>query len=146
MPFFVSSSDKRSCEALPGIDELGTFCDTCGFGNCQDKDEDEKLDRRNKILDLQESGLDISYRCVRCRECLNSVNLDWEKKKRTCILLLCSIKRDFLTSNEDRALKILDAQCRRYIKDEQTKADILAALQKLMDKEYIKFIEDLPIS
>ena len=155
---------------MPGTDGLNTLCDTCGIGVSQEDIslfEDEKLSRLKKILELQESSLDISYHCVRCRECLdcknaeqvekislreeselyeikNSVHLDWEEKKITCTLPLRGIERDFLTSNEDRALRILDSQCRKYFKDEETKASIVAAFQKLIDKGYIQFIDDLP--
>ena len=165
-----SSSVLESDQALPGTDGLNTLCDTCGIGVSQEDFslfEDEKLSRLKKILELQESSLDISYRCVRCRECLdcknaeqvekislreeselyeikNSVHLDWEEKKITCTLPLRGIERDFLTSNEDRALRILDSQCRKYFKDEETKASIVAAFQKLIDKGYIQFIDDLP--
>ena len=71
--------------------------------------EDEKLSRLKHILDSQETGLDISYRCVRCRSCLDcqkaekvdkislreeaedyeirkSVMLDWENQKITISL------------------------------------------------------------
>ena len=91
--------------------------------------EDEKLSRLKNILDSQETGVDISYRCVRCRDCLdcknaekvdkislreeaedyeirNSVELNWEKKMIFVSLPLRGKERDFLSSNQDRALKV----------------------------------------
>ena len=131
--------------------------------------EVEKLSRLKNILDRQESGIDISYRCVRCRSCLDcknsdkvdrislreeaelyeikkSVFLDWEHGQILCNLPLRGLERDFLSNNEDRALKVLESQCRRYFRDEDTKAAIIAAFDKLISKKYIVFLEDMPQS
>ena len=82
-----------------------------------------------------ESGLDIDYRCVKCRECSacknadqsertslreeqekllvdESVYLDWEKKKIICSLPNRGNESEYLTTNRDRALKVLDQQCK----------------------------------
>ena len=128
--------------------------------------EDEKLSRLKQILDSQETGLDISYRCVRCRSCLdckkaekvdkislreesedyeikNSVKLDWENKKITVSLPLRGKEREFLTSNHDRALKILESQCKKYHSDTETKITVNAAFKKLIDKGFIVFLEEM---
>ena len=78
-----SLSVSASNQALPGTDGLNTLCDTCGVGVCPEDlsfFEDEKISRLKKILDLQESSLDISYRCVRCRECLDCKNAEQVEK------------------------------------------------------------------
>jgi hypothetical protein len=128
--------------------------------------EDEKLSRLRHLIDMQETGVEISYRCVRCRDCQDcrnsekidkislreeselyeikkSVHLEWENRRIICCLPLRGKERDFLTSNEDRALKVLDSQCRKYFKDEETKSTIVAAFDKLIDKGYIVFLDDM---
>ena len=129
--------------------------------------EHEKLSQLRNLVDLQESGLEISYRCVKCRNCIdcknaekvdkislreeaelceirNSLELNWEKRKIICKLPLRGPERDFLTSNQDRALKILDAQCKKYANDEETKSSIILAFKKLFDRGYFKLLEDIP--
>ena len=76
-------------------------------------------------------------------EIKKSYHLDWENKVIKCTLPLRGKERDFLSSNEDRALKILDSQCRRYHKDTETKQTVLQAFQKLIDRGFIVFMEDL---
>ena len=145
------------------------ICTDCGKHVLNDQAlyEEEKLSRLKHILDKQECGLDVSYRCVRCRDCIDcknsvkvdkislreeaelfeikkSVFLDWAGRKIVCSLPLRGKERDFLTSNEDRALRVLDAQCKKYYSDDETKATIVASFQKLIDKKYIVFLEDLP--
>ena len=73
--------------------------------------EDEKLSRLRHLIDKQESGVEITYRCVRCRDCLDcrnsqkidkislreeselfeikkSVNIDWQNRRIDCCLPL----------------------------------------------------------
>ena len=117
--------------------------------------EDEKLSRLKHILDSHETGFDISLRCVRCRDCLdcrnaekvdrislreeaedfeirNSVKLDWENKKIVVSLPLRGRERDFLTSNENRAVKVLNSQCKKYFKDENACVGVNEAFRKLI--------------
>ena len=146
-------------------------CSTCGL-NLEEYDyyvfsqENERLARLKHILDLQDHGVDITYRCIRCRNCSdcqnaekvdrislreeaelheikNSYILDWENGVITCTLPLRGRERDFLSSNEDRALKVLDSQCRKYSGDIETKTAILNSFQKLFDQGFIVYIEDL---
>ena len=143
-------------------------CFDCGYPVVDDIAlyEDEKLTRLKLILDRQEQGIEISYRCVRCRSCIDcknsskvdkislreeselyeirkSVFLDWENQKISCTLPVRGKEWDFLSCNEDRALKVLDAQCRKYFKDEETKASIVASFQKLIDMKYILFLDSM---
>ena len=129
--------------------------------------EVEKLSRLKHLLDKQEHGIDISYRCIRCRNCLDcknsekvdkislreeselyeikkSVTLDWQNSKIVCSLPLRGKERDFLCSNEDRALRVLESQCRKYYKDEETRSAIVTAFNKLIEKKYIVFLEHIP--
>ena len=128
--------------------------------------EDQKISRMRQILDSQETGLDISYRCIRCRDCQDcknaekvdkislreeaedyeikkSVVLDWNKKEIRVSLPLRGKESDFLSSNQDRALKILNSQCRKYFQDVETKITVNAAFKKLIDKGFIKFLKDI---
>jgi len=146
-------------------------CDVCGTYIIPEQLsmylEDERLSRLKHILDAQDNGVEISYRCIRCRSCKDcqnaekvdkislreetelyeikkSYHLDWQNGEITCTLPLRGKERDFLSTNEDRALKILDSQCRRYFKDKETKEAILLAFKKLIDKGYILYIDDMP--
>ena len=167
--------DAVQLSSLVAVDvheQLEHVCIDCGRELLHDHlvmHEDEKLSRLKYILDSQETGCDISYRCVRCRDCLdcknaekvdkislreeaedyeirNSVQFNWEKKKIFVYLPLRGKERDFLTSNQDRALKVLESQCKRYYNDEETKVTVNAAFQKLIDKGYIVFLEDMTTS
>ena len=39
---------------------------------------------------------------------------------------------------------MLESQCKKYFNNPETKESVIAAFQKLIDKGYIRFIEDLP--
>ena len=144
-------------------------CVDCGFAPLDHRAliEVEKISRLKHLLDRQEHGIDISYRCVRCRNCLDcknaekvdkislreeselyeirkSVTLDWNNGKIVCTLPLRGKEKDFLSSNEDRALRVLESQCRKYFKDEETRSAIVAAFDKLIEKKYIMFLDELP--
>ena len=77
-------------------------------------------------------------------EIKSSINLNWDEKRIICTLPLRGPERDFLSSNYDRAAKILNSQCRKYFNDSDTRISILNAFQKLFDMGYLKFIKDLP--
>ena len=120
---------------------------------------------KNKF-DLMESGLEIDYRCVKCRDCStcknadqsertslreeqekvlvkNSVCLDWEQKKIICSLPNKGSESDFLSSNKDRALKVLDSQCKKWYKDTVNKEMIEAAFKKLFDTGDTRLMNEL---
>ena len=46
-----------------------------------------------------------------------------------------------ISSNEDRALKVLESQCKKYYNDDETRDSVITAFQKLIDKGYIMFID-----
>ena len=85
----------------------------------------------------QETGMDLDYRCVKCRDCANckdsgrleaislkeevemqqvdqSVKLDMENKRIICTLPLRGNERDYLTTNYDKAYKILEQLCKLH--------------------------------
>ena len=149
---------------------LGLRCEDCDqeiTTTCYANNEEDKLSQLRQLVDIQEAGLDISYRCIRCRNCTdcknaekvdrislreeaelcairNSISLNWEEKKIICTLPLRGAERDFLSSNYDRALKVLDSQCRKYHQDTETRTSILTAFEKLFQKGYLKLLKDLP--
>ena len=169
-------NELNSSQSASGLDYCNTYtlnkiCVDCGdeFSYNFPTFEDEKLSRLKHILDSQETGFDISYRCVRCRDCLdcrnaekvdrislreeaedfeirNSVKLDWDNKRIVVSLPLRGRERDFLTSNENRAVKVLNSQCKKYFKDETACIGVNEAFRKLIEKGFIKFLDDMSSS
>ena len=95
-------------------------------------------------MKMQEQGLSIDYRCPACRSCQGcknapetenislreeaedqaireSVSIDFEKKKITCVLPLRGREEEFLSSNRKAAEKVLDSQCKKVQHDEEAK-------------------------
>ena len=151
-----------------GEREEAVCCVDCGehfdskdwVGDCfvlsgvENDEVDEKVRELKKKFSLLESGLEIDYRCVKCRECSQcknadlaekvslrqeqemqlvkeSVFLDWEKKKIVCTLPVRGEEYNFLTTNRDRAVKVLDQQCKKWFQDPVNKEAVLAAFEKL---------------
>ena len=107
-----------------------------------------------------DTGLNIDYRCVKCRNCVDcrnvdetekvslrqdvedakireSIHIDYEKKQILATLPLCGKEEDFLASNRNRALYVLNQQCRKF----QGKAEdielVKNAFEKLFERGYI---------
>ena len=123
--------------------------------------------RMLKLLQIaHDSGLNIEYRCIKCRNCsdckkplitekislheeaedqeiYNSVSIDYEKKKIVCRLPLRGKETDFLTNNRDIAKKVLNQQCKKYHKDVTTKDTILKAFAKLFVNKYAMLWDEL---
>ena len=127
---------------------------------------EEKISKIKYNWSIMESGLQIDYRCVKCRDCSQcrnadqsekislreenemqlikeSVHLDWERKKIVCSLPLRGNERDFLSTNKDRAMMVLDQQCRKWSKDSVNKPMILAAFEKLFRTGDTRFLHQL---
>ena len=127
---------------------------------------DERIREFKKHQDMHDSGLEVSYRCPRCRECLDcktaestekisireeiemheiqkSVHLDFANNKIQCSLPLRGKERDYLASNRDRALKVINQQIKKYGKDEFTKKTILEAFDKLFKNGHAKLLSQL---
>ena len=140
--------------------------DCVALGTYDDNDADEKIQKIKSRWTLLESGIDVDYRCIKCRECIQckksdkaekislreeqemqlvreSIFLDWENKRVVCTLPVRGEETDFLTSNKDIALKVLDQQCRKWSKDQVNKEKILAAFQKLFKTGDTRFMHQL---
>ena len=72
-----------------------------------------------------------------------SVTIDFEKKKITCVLPLRGKEEEFLSSNRNAAEKVLDSQCKKVQHDEEAKQTIIKSFYKLFDGEFAKKFEDL---
>ena len=117
--------------------------------------EDEDVRYLRMIQKAQEEGLNIEYRCPKCRNCndcrnsheterislreeaedlmiRDSVTLDWNNKSIISHLPMRGEPEEFLSDNRDIALKILQQQCLKYHSDEDTKEIIVAAFNKLL--------------
>ena len=55
-----------------------------------------------------------------------SIHLDWKKGKIICTLPVRGEETDYLTNNRDRAIKVLDQQCRKWSKDPKNKDSIIS--------------------
>ena len=129
-------------------------------------EDDEYLSSLRKLQHAQHEGLNIEYRCPRCRSCgdcrrsheterislreeaedlmiWDSVEIDKPNKRIICHLPLRGEEEEFLSSNRDIALKILDKQCLKYSKDEETKKVITKAFDKLIKNKQMALWSDL---
>ena len=68
-----------------------------------------------------------------------------ENKRIICNLPLRGEETEFLSTNRVQAEKILNQQCSRYFRDEETKPVILKAFKKLFDNNHAKLLRDLPV-
>ena len=128
--------------------------------------EDEGLVALRKLMQAQQEGLTIEYRCPKCRSCssckrsfetervslreeaedmqvFDSVHIDWENKRIICSLPVRGKEEEFLSNNRIIALKILNQQCKKYYKDEETKETIVKAFNKLLKNNQMIYWKDL---
>ena len=128
--------------------------------------DDEHQQVLKRLQQAQQEGLNIDYRCPKCRSCSDcrrsfatervsqreeaedvmiwdSVNIDWKNKRIVCYLPLRGPEEEFLSNNREIALKILDQQCYKYCKDTETKEMIVKALNKLMENQKLVLWKDL---
>ena len=148
------------------LEKAENTCSSC-FISCEDEiDTPETLREIRKLRIEQESGLDLNYRCIQCRECTackdadqteaislkeeaemeeidKSVQLDLDNKQIICTLPLKGDERDFLTTNYNQAYKILEQQCRLYYAQEETRLLIIKAFEKLFVNGHAKFMHEL---
>ena len=152
---------KRLCESL-NSSSSGTLADR---GEAMFTDI-EKISPLSRIKLLEDGGLNIEYRCVKCRDCPDcrnaedtekislreeaemhmikeSVKLDLPNKRIICTLPVRGPERDFLSTNRDRALKVLTQQCNKYHKDEEVKEVAVKAFKKLFDNGHAALVEDV---
>ena len=128
-------------------------------------DSSSKLSLLKKIAEIQEP-LEVEYRCVQCRNCSQcrdadktekisireesemyairqSIFLNYDKKRIDCSLPLRGQEREFMSTNTDQAVAILNKQCKQHFNDPEVKESINKAFKKLMDGGFIKLIDDL---
>ena len=128
--------------------------------------EDRVWDLKGVMRQVETSGLDVEYRCVRCRACfdcknadqtekislrdeqelqqhMDSVELDKVSKKVRVSLPLRGPERDFLVSNREMAEQVLVQQCKKYFGDSKTKESILRAFKKMFDPGFLVFLDDI---
>ena len=129
-------------------------------------DDDEDLKAYKDLQKAVNEGLNIDYRCPRCRNCNDcrrsfetervslreeaedlqiweSVVIDWKKKQIICHLPTRGKEEDFLSNNRDMALKVLDQQCYKYQNNKETKDTIVKAFKKLMKNGQMVLWKDL---
>ena len=73
----------------------------------------------------------------------DSIKIDWDKKCIECSLPVRGKEEEFLTSNRSMAVKVLQQQCLKYHKDEDTKALILKAFNKLIKNKYMVHFDEI---
>ena len=119
------------------------------------------------FLELENCGTELSYRCIKCRNCVDCrksdhleksslqdekqqallescVNLDVDSKTIVATLPLIMDPVENLKPNKSLATKMLDSQLRRLVKKPELIPDVLKAHNKLRDKGYVMPIKDLP--
>ena len=129
-------------------------------------DNDDKLRELKMIVKMQELGISLEYRCPNCRNCnscrnapdterisireeaedqaiRDAVKIDFVKKKIECVLPLRGKEEDFLSSNREIALKVLNSQCKKVKNNEEAKATVIKSFKKLFDGNYARKFSDL---
>ena len=132
-----------------------------------------KLDESNETLHdlktfikLQDQGIDLAYRCPKCRNChdcrnaneterisvreeiedqaiKDSINIDFKKKRITAKLPLRGDENKLLSNNRKSALKVLEGQCTKFQNDQETKDLVIKAFNKLLDRGFAVKFDDL---
>ena len=120
-----------------------------------------------KLEEINSSGLQIEYRCTRCRDCKlckdadftertslrqdaedelikESVTLDYANKRIMASLPIRGPEEEFLASNRPTAKHILDGQCKKAQKTPEDIPAIKKSFKKLFDRGHCAKIKDLP--
>jgi hypothetical protein len=124
-------------------------------------------DTTNRYLEGELSGSEISYRCIKCRNCSSCRNSDSleasslreeaeqflieqsvqfypEDKRLVAKLPFIHPPKTNLLPNRYTAEKVFESQLRIISRSEQMKADVLASFNKLATKGYLIPISQLP--
>ena len=114
-----------------------------------------------------DSLITVEYRCPKCRNCADcrdsvttervslreeaeeiqirdSVQLDYTNQRFLCHLPLRGKPEEYLSTNQRDARRVLDKQVSLYYQEEDTKALIIKAMNKLFSKGYVSLLKDLP--
>ena len=119
---------------------------------------------KEKFEESQTEGLNVEYRCPKCRSCsscrrsfetaseeaedlliYDSVNIDWENQRIMCRIPLRGPEEQFLAdSNREIAVRILNQQCQKYDKDDDTNNLIVKSFDKLISRGHMVRFDELP--
>ena len=161
--FDESSSEIVSDEVDFAVSDLPCICTACYHSFLTD---DEKLRDMKHWLRQMEGGLTVEYRCPACRECPrcrdadttekitmreeveqkaieDSVTLDMVNNRIVVTLPKRGKEEQFLSSNRDIALKVLNGVCSKASKNENTKLGIIKAFDKLFKHGHAVYLEEL---
>ena len=154
---------NRLCDSV----NSGQLSGTPGSGETLTMFTDiEKISPLSRLKLLEDGGLSIEYRCVKCRDCSDcrnaeetdkislreeaemhmireSVKLDLPNKRILCSLPVRGPERDFLSTNRSRALQVLNQQCRKYQQDEDVKEVAVKAFSKLFNNGHAALLDDV---
>ena len=160
-----SISDFQDC-----VETVDVRCKDCDqplqYPANLSRSENEENFMLKSLQKAMEDGLSIEYRCPKCRNCVDcrnsyeterismreeaedlmikdSVKIDWEKKVIECSLPVRGDEEEFLSSNREIAVKILQQQCKKYHQDQSTKEIILKAFDKLLKNKHMIMWDDL---
>ena len=120
----------------------------------------------DKFIEAENIGNDIKYRCLRCRvcsDCKNSdsidelslkeereqaliescVSFDQDKKRLFSSLPFVQDPEVALKPNRFLAEKVLDSQLKATSKNEDARADVMAAFEKLRSRGFVQKYDDL---
>ena len=127
---------------------------------------EERIADIKRWREMMDTGINIDYRCVKCRNCSDcrnadqtekvslrqdaedemiqeSVKIDYNKKQIMATLPLRGREEDFVASNRDRAMCVLNQQCRKFQGKEEDKKLVKKAFKKLFDRGYMVLLKDL---
>ena len=130
------------------------------------EEKDETLYDLKTFIKLQDLGIDLAYRCPKCRSChdcrnsneterifvreeledqaiKDSVSIDFESKKIAAKLPMRGDENQYLSNNRNSALKVLEGQCTKFQNDQGTKDLVIKAFNKLLDNKFAVKFEDL---
>ena len=128
---------------------------------------EERITDIKRWREMMDSGMNIDYRCVKCRSCSDcrnadetekvslrqdaedqlireSVKLDYTKKEIMATLPLRGKEEDFLSSNRERAMCVLNQQCKKFQGQQDDIKLIKKAFKKLFDRGYMVLLKDIP--
>ena len=156
-------TEDESYQIDINVSDLPCVCTACYHTFTTD---DDKLRDLKHWLKQLEGGITVEYRCPACRECPrcrdadttekismreeveqkaieDSVHLDLTNNRVVVSLPKRGKDEQFLTSNRDIALKVLNGVCSKASKSESTKLEISKAFDKLFKNGHAVYLEEL---
>ncbi|XP_066917099.1 uncharacterized protein [Clytia hemisphaerica] len=122
----------------------------------------------NQFIQVESTGSEISFRCVKCRNCTTckehstedtmsireeveqdlinrSVKVNVNECITTATLPLLQNPETALAPNRNIALRVYNQQVKRLAKNQQYKDDIIKSESKLQSLGYVEYVKNLPI-